>query len=239
MIDMTIWMAGFDDQLASVSRREQLSFSASQVEALDRALAQLPNVSGAVLLSTCNRTELYLTSCGAEPLSPGELLCQAAGQDWAQWEGVCVTLSGREAAWHLLEVAAGLRSRIWGEDQIVTQVRLAMERARKAASMDAVLSTLFQTAVAAAKDVKTHVRLTAVPPSAPSEAVKRLAQVLDGLEGRRAVVIGNGEMGRLSARLLRPVWWRSTGLCVSPPCAFTAPGRGCSLPTMPLSWQMP
>lgn len=200
---MTLWMAGFDYQLASVSLREQLSFSAPQVEALDKALALLPEVSGAVLLSTCNRTELYLTGAGEGTLSPGKLLCQAAGRDWTQFERVCVTRSGEDASRHLLEVAAGLQSQIWGEDQIVTQVGLAMERARNAGSIDAVLSTLFRTAVAAAKDVKTHVRLTAIPSSASSEAVERLSQVLGGLEGRRAVVIGNGEMGRLTARLLR------------------------------------
>lgn len=200
---MTLFMSGLDYNLAEVGLREQLSFSAAQVEALDGAIAGLPGVSGAVLLSTCNRTELYVTVEEAAELVPGQLLCQAAGKDWGQFAAAFVNRDGEEAVRHLLEVASGLRSQIWGEDQIVTQVGRAMEIARKAGSINSVLSTLFHTAVAAAKDVKTHVRFTAIPSSAATEAVELLDERLNGLAGKRAVVIGNGEMGKLSARLLR------------------------------------
>lgn len=198
---MTLFMSGFDYRLADITLREQLSFTAAEVEALCGAIRHMPDISGAVLLSTCNRTELYVTA--EHDVLPGELLCKAAGRAYSDFAHAFVTRRDEDAARHLLEVASGLQSQIWGEDQIVTQVGQAIERARRAGSADAVLSTLFQTAVTAAKEVKTRVRLTAIPGSAASGAVERLEKALNGLEGRSAVVIGNGEMGRLSARLLR------------------------------------
>ena len=104
---------------------------------------------------------------------------------------------------HLARVAAGLRSRIWGEDQIVTQVKTAIAASRENGGADPVLETLFRTAVSASKAVKTKARLTALPTSAASRAVEVLERETGGLAGRKALVIGNGEMGRLAASLLR------------------------------------
>lgn len=104
---------------------------------------------------------------------------------------------------HLMEVASGLRSRIWGEDQIISQVKDAIALAREAGCTDGVLETLFRSAISAGKEVKTEVRLTAVPTSAASMAVELLAAKLGDLAGKKALVIGNGEMGRLSASLLQ------------------------------------
>ncbi|MCD8354875.1 MAG: glutamyl-tRNA reductase [Clostridiales bacterium] len=199
---MKLWMSGLDYERTEMALRERLSFPTERVRTLDRAIAGTEGVTGAVLLSTCNRTELYLTA-EDDIASPGHLLCQAAGEDWSVFASCFVTREGEDAARHLLEVASGLRSQIWGEDQIITQVGRAIELAQEVESANAVLSTLFRTAVAAGKDVKTHVRLTAVPSSAAEEAVALLRQRLDGLENRQAVVIGNGEMGRRAARLLR------------------------------------
>lgn len=202
-------MSGLDHQRTEMALRERLSFPPERVRTLDRTIAETEGVTGAVLLSTCNRTELYLTA-GDDCAPPGRLLCQAAGEDWDEFVSCFVTREGEDAARHLLEVASGLRSQIWGEDQIITQVGRAIELAQETGSANAVLSTLFRTAVAAGKDVKTHVRLTAVPSSAAEEAVALLTQRLGGLESRLAVVIGNGEMGRRAARLLRATDCRVT-----------------------------
>lgn len=202
-------MSGLDYERTEMALRERLSFPTERVRMLDCTLAGMDGVTGAALLSTCNRTELYLTA-EDDIVSPGQLLCQAAGEDWDEFAPCFVNREGEDAARHLLAVASGLRSQIWGEDQIITQVGRAIELAQEAQSANAVLSTLFRTAVAAGKDVKTHVRLTAVPSSAAEEAVALLRQRLGGLEGCRAVVIGNGEMGRRAARLLRAAGCRVT-----------------------------
>ncbi len=110
-------MTGLDWRKAPIGLREALSFTRSRVVELDRLLRAAEGVEGCVLLSTCNRTELYLScASGAEP-EPGALLCAAAGLPYAPFAGAFVTRTGEEAARHLMEVAGGLRSQIWGEDR--------------------------------------------------------------------------------------------------------------------------
>ena len=221
-------MTGLDWRKAPIGLREALSFTRSRVVELDRLLRAAEGVEGCVLLSTCNRTELYLScASGAEP-EPGALLCAAAGLPYAPFAGAFVTRTGEEAARHLMEVAGGLRSQIWGEDQILTQVKGAAAAAREAGTADGVLEILFRNAAAAGKEIKTKVPLTGVPRSAAQSAVERLARDAGGLEGKRALVIGNGEMGRLSAALLHRL-----GAPSPSPCAPTATGRPWCQPGAP------
>lgn len=198
---MRLWMSGLDYRRAPVALRERLSFSKSGVMDIERRVCRMPGVEGAVLLSTCNRTELYL-SCGEER-NPGRLLCQAAGVEYEDFAGAFVTRQGEDCARHLLEVACGLQSQVLGEDQILTQVKTAAALAREAGTTAPVLETLFRTAAACGKTAKSGGRLTRVPVSAAHQAVKAAEAQLGSLEGKRALVIGNGEMGRLSASLLR------------------------------------
>lgn len=198
---MNIIMSGLEHSMAPLPLREKLSFTKQQTAEMVRRIRSFPGISGCVLISTCNRTELYLSCEGEE--NPGELLCRAAGTEYAPYKDAFVTLSGHKAARHLMEVAAGLRSRIFGEDQIISQVRNAVALAREAGTTDAVLETLFCCAVSAGKEVRTKVKLNAVPTSAASMAVELLERKLGDLKGKKALVIGNGEMGRLSASLLQ------------------------------------
>ena len=108
--------------------------------ALDRRIREeVEGVLGCVLLSTCNRTELYLSCEEGAELLPGELLCGAVGADYGLFEEAFVTRRGRVAVRHLMEVAGGLKSQIWGEDQIVSQVKGAIAAAREAEAADPVL----------------------------------------------------------------------------------------------------
>ena len=198
---MTIVMSGLEHSLAPISLRERLSFTKQQTAAMVRTIRSFPSISGCVLISTCNRTELYL-SC-SEEVNPGELLCQAAGTEYTPYQEAFVTLSGKKAVEHLMEVAAGLRSRIFGEDQIISQVKGAIAIAREAGATDSILETLFRSAISAGKEIRAKVRLTSVPTSAASMAVALLKEKLGELKGKKALVIGNGEMGRLSASLLQ------------------------------------
>lgn len=194
-------MSGLEHSQVPISLRERLSFTKQQTGEMVRKLHSFPQVSGCVLISTCNRTELYL-SC-TEEVVPGKLLCQAAGAEYPLYQDAFVTLSEKDAVQHLMEVAAGIRSRIFGEDQIISQVKDAIAIAREAGAADSVLETLFRSAVSAGKEVRTKVRLTSVPTSAASMAVDLLREKLGNLTGKKALVIGNGEMGRLAASLLR------------------------------------
>ena len=198
---MHIIMAGLDHSLASVALREKFSFTKTAVADAVAEFARKPGVQGAVLLSTCNRTELYLSLEDDQNVAPDRLLCTAAGHPY---EGYAFVIrEDEEAVRHLMEVASGLRSRILGEDQILSQVKTAAEISRQAQACDSALATLFRTAVTCGKQVKTNGHLTGVATSAAHMAVKAAQARLGSLSGKKGLVIGNGEMGRLAAGLLR------------------------------------
>lgn len=195
-------MTGIDWQSAKMDLREWISFAPCTVSELDTKLCGLEGVGGCVLLSTCNRTEIYMTMEEGLSLDPGETLCRVAELPYETLKVAFRTKSGRRAVNHLLEVACGLRSQILGEDQIVTQVKTALELAHNAESADGILQTLFRTAATAGKEAKTRVRLTAAPLSVACRGVELVETAAGSLEGLRAVVIGNGEMGRLASSYL-------------------------------------
>ena len=196
-------MTGIDFVHAPLEKREAVSLVRGQVLALLPRIAAMEGVAGCALLATCNRTELYLHGADGRMPDPLEMLAAALGFDAAAYRGFSVKRSGEDAVRHLMQVAAGLESQIFGDDQIVTQVKDAAALAREAGSADAVLDTLFRRAVTAGKRVRTETRLTGVPASAAEVGARRAQEFFGSLEGRRAVVIGNGEMGRLAAATLR------------------------------------
>lgn len=196
---MKLQMAALDYHTAGLTRREPFSFSPQRCREILERLGTVPGLTGAVLLSTCNRTELYITSEERATLLPRLLLCQEAGVDPADYANAFLEGEGEAAARHLMEVACGLRSMILCEDQIITQVRKAAELARESGTQSAVLETLFRLAATAAKKAKTQVTVQAVPRSSADRAVELLKEHFGELTGRRALVIGNGEMGRLCA----------------------------------------
>ena len=195
---MKLCMAGIDAS-APFEEREKLSLVRGQVQAMLPRIAERTGCA-AVLLATCSRTELYLHAEGERALpDPAEALCRAAG---VAASAFVTRREGADAVRHLMHVAAGMQSQIFGDDQIVSQVKDAVALAREAKTTDAVLDTLFRRAVTAGKRVRTETRLTGVPASAAEVGVRRAERFFGSLAGRRAVVIGNGEMGRLAARAL-------------------------------------
>lgn len=195
---MKLCMAGIDAS-APFEEREKLSLVRGQVQAMLPRIAEQTGCA-AVLLATCSRTELYLHAEGEQALpDPAEALCRAAG---VAASASVTRREGADAVRHLMHVAAGMQSQIFGDDQIVSQVKDAVALAREAKTTDAVLDTLFRRAVTAGKRVRTETRLTGVPASAAEVGVRRAERFFGSLAGRRAVVIGNGEMGRLAARAL-------------------------------------
>ena len=198
---MSLLMSGLDCHGAGVELREKLAFSRQQVLDLLGWLKKQPGVTGAVLLSTCNRTEVYLS--GDPEMSPWRLLCRGAGAPEGLLEPYFTTRVGEDAAKHLMQVACGLQSQILGEDQIITQVRIAMELAQEQAAADGMLAALFRRAVTAGKRAKTEVHLCRGVPSMGQRCREILEQELGTLRDQNILVIGNGQMGRLAAEILQ------------------------------------
>jgi len=183
---------GVSHHHAPLEVRERLYLQDGQASELAEALGE------AVVLSTCNRTEIYLV--GADPERAREQLEERSG---LELEGVLARWDDGEAVSHLFRVASGLDSLVPGESQILGQVRDAYESARTRGATGALLNRLFEDALHAGKRVRTEAKLHELPESVAASAVELGVRELGGAEGKRALLFGAGKMSELAARDLR------------------------------------
>ncbi|MFL5576524.1 MAG: glutamyl-tRNA reductase [Gemmatimonadaceae bacterium] len=200
---MALIVVGTNHRTAPIEVRERFAHAAAEVLP---ALARLREASGAregVLLSTCNRTEFYVVEgeraedAGAAAASIADMLSARLG---AGSERYLYVRRDREAAQHLFRVASGLDSMIVGEAQIQGQVRDAWERSREHAG--AILNRLFQTALLVASRVRTETAVGRGAASVSSAAVQLSKKIFGSLQGRRAMVLGAGDMAELALECL-------------------------------------
>ena len=182
---------GVSHRHAPLEVRERLYLAEGHAVDLAREL-------GGVVLSTCNRTEIYLA--GGDPAIAREALERASGIDL---EGVLAVWEGDEAVEHLFRVSAGLDSLVPGEAQILGQVRLAYEQALTAGATAPVLNRLFEDALHAGKRVRTEAKLAEMPESVAESAVDLADKALGSVEQKQALIFGAGRMSELAARDLR------------------------------------
>lgn len=200
---MGILMTGIDHSVAEIDIRTIFSFTKKgTAEALEQ-LKQVKGIDGCVLLSTCNRMELWISTNEAYDSDLYELLCRIREVDPERYRQYFRFRREKEAVHHLFRLAGGLESRILGEDQIVTQVGEALAFAREHYATDHVLETLFRQAVTAAKKIKTTVALSSSDQSVVHIAIQSLKQEGMSFAGKKCMVIGNGVMGKLAASLIR------------------------------------
>ncbi|HEY3070244.1 MAG TPA: glutamyl-tRNA reductase [Gaiellaceae bacterium] len=195
---MRLVLVGTSHHRAPVELREQLFVSAADNPELVQRLAERD--AEAVVLSTCNRTELYLVH-GDEDAARERAFGELTGlADLAESElaGLVYTVTDEAAALHLFRVAAGLDSMIPGEAQILGQVRGAYELARNAGTAGPVLHRLFRQALRVGRRVRTETAIGENPASVSSAAAELAERVFGSLEGRRILVLGAGKMSDLA-----------------------------------------
>ena len=199
---INIQMIGIDHSRASVEERELFSFTKTKQKELMEAVVRQQGVDGCVLLSTCNRMELYVSLDEKAETDLYRIIChckQISGEEEKRLRELFTVRNGEEAVRHLFLLTAGLKSKIIGEDQILTQVGDALEFARSGEFADTVLKTLFRMAVTAGKKIKTQVAIPKGNTSAIDAALTQLERQGYQFAGENCLVIGNGEMGRLTA----------------------------------------
>ncbi len=201
---MTICCLGTDHTRASLAQRERLTLSDERLDALLDALVADPNVAEAAILATCNRAEIYLAAANVDAALDHASACLmhstgATADDLAQ---LAVRRSGGEAARHLFAVAAGLRSLVVGESQILTQVREAFEHVAARGTRGTELQSLGRAAVRCGKQVRAQTSLGTADASVSSVVVGLAARHFGSLHGRTAVLIGAGRISAVAARLL-------------------------------------
>lgn len=191
---MAVIVLGVSHHGAPLDVRERLAFTSREVLPALEQLRLRAGVREGVLLSTCNRTELYLVEGEDEAAAAGwDMLSRRLGGD-ARPHGY--VRRDREAAAHLFRVASGIESMVVGEAQIHGQVRDAWEVSR--AESGAVLNRLFQTALLTGGRVRSETKLGHGALSVSSAAVQLSKKIFGALAGRRAMVLGAGEMAELA-----------------------------------------
>lgn len=200
---MSISMIGIDYKKASVDVRAQFSFTKKNAAAALENLKKEPGILGCIILSTCNRMEIWASTGEDWKGSLYEFLCKEKEKDPREFEKYFVKREEEEAVEHLFYLTSGLKSQILAEDQIITQVKDALALSREAYCTDNVLEVLFRMAVTAAKKVKTQVSFSRANSSVIHQAIERLEDQGFSIQGKTCMVIGNGEMGKVTALALK------------------------------------
>lgn len=201
---MAILAIGLNHNTAPVEIRERVAFGPDILVGALRGLTGLAPVREGLILSTCNRTELY---CSLHPDAGGEQpvidwLGRFHGLDPAHLLPYLYTRLDHAAVSHLLRVTSGLDSMVLGEPQILGQVKTAFRIARDSGATGKLLGRLFQNAFAVAKQIRTDTAIGNSPVSVAFAAVGLARQIFSDLSAQTALLIGAGETIELAARHL-------------------------------------
>jgi glutamyl-tRNA reductase len=199
---MAFLALGINHKTASVDVRERVAFTPEQlVEALQQ-LCQRTGSREAAILSTCNRSELYIEQSSGEADTVLAWLAEYHQLSAADLRACAYVHEDAEAVRHMMRVAAGLDSLVLGEPQILGQMKSAYAVAREAGTVGPMLGRLFQATFNAAKQVRTDTAIGENPVSVAFAAVSLARQIFSDLQRSQALLIGAGETITLVARHL-------------------------------------
>jgi glutamyl-tRNA reductase len=192
----SLFTLGLNHQTAPLAVRERVVF---HVERLHEALGELKRglAREAAILSTCNRTELYVA--GEKPAELAHWLAHYHRFAEAELQQYLYTLPNEQAVRHAFRVASGLDSMVIGEPQILGQMKEAARAAESAGTLGSLLHRLFQRSFAVAKEVRSTTRIGAASVSMAAAAVKLAARIFPSLKDQSVLLIGAGEMIELTA----------------------------------------
>jgi glutamyl-tRNA reductase len=188
-----LFVLGVNHKTASLSLRERVAFGPERIDDALAALTSVPGVREGVILSTCNRTELYcaVDSGASEEVALWLSHFQHLTED--ELQPALYQLQDGEAVRHLMRVAAGLDSLVLGEPQILGQVKQALDTASKQGAVKGLLNRLFQRTFGVAKRVRTETEIGAYGVSVAYVAVTLARQIFGDLSQVKVLLIGAGE----------------------------------------------
>ena len=205
---MHILSIGLNHTTAPIELRERLAFNEEQVRAaLSRLSCGHANTTGEmkemVIISTCNRIEIFVASNYTSISGLEAFLSDARGVPAEELHPYLYHYTDVEAVRHLLDIAAGLDSLVLGEPQILGQVTRALELARGIGACGPLLSRLFQAAIHAGKRARTETAISRNPASVSSLAAGLCERSVHDIKKAHIVVLGAGEMAELAVEALR------------------------------------
>ena len=198
---MSLKILGLNHNTAPVELREQVVYAGDEIAAALKRLSEINGVDEAVLLSTCNRTEFYITTSGEGQQRLRQWLHEDRKLDDSVNDSL-FKLEDSEALRHLFRVACGLDSMVLGEPQILGQLKDAYREAQQAGTVGKELSRLFQHTFAVAKKVRTDTEIGASPVSVAYAAVSLAQQFFAGFARHTALLVGAGMTIELVAKHL-------------------------------------
>jgi len=201
--DLPLFVIGLNHRTAPVGVRERLSVAEQKLPAVVQSVAHLPAVTGACVISTCNRVEVIVSS--ASETAVDSVIEWMAGHASARREEIepHLYVHRRAAALeHLFRVASGLDSMIVGEPQIAGQVKKAFTVSETAGAVDPLLHQVFEQTMRVAKKVRSETGIGEHAVSVPYAAIELAKKIFGDLDGLRVLLLGAGEMGELTAEHL-------------------------------------
>lgn len=203
---MDILIVGLSHKTAPVEVREKISFPRDTLDDGLKALAEYPNISEALIVSTCNRVEIY-SSAPKKNIDKArdniaDFLARYHDIPREQLDPHLYVLSGEEAVKHIFRVSSSLDSMVVGEPQILGQVKDAYTCAAHVQATGNVLNRLLHKAFSVAKRVRTETRIATSAVSISFAAVELAKKIFGELDGKTVMLIGAGEMAELAARHL-------------------------------------
>ncbi len=201
---MALFVAGLSHRNAPVELREQLAVDEDKLRELLRDVAATGVVREALILSTCNRVEVYAIADVPDEARTVTFrqLCRHRGVEPASVETVLYTHADGEAVRHAFRVASSLDSMMIGEPQILGQVKNAFALAQSCETVGPALHTLFTQAFTVAKKVRTETEIARHAVSISFAAVELAKKIFAGLDGKAVLLVGAGKMSELAARHL-------------------------------------
>jgi len=193
---------GINHTTASVAVRERVAFSPEQLAEALRQLCRKVGSREAAILSTCNRSELYLEMEQAQPQAVLEWLANFHAVPVEDLQACAYVHQDDQAIRHMMRVACGLDSLVLGEPQILGQIKTAYDEAREAGTLGPLLGRLFQATFSTAKTVRTDTAIGENPVSVAFAAVSLARQIFADLSSSQALLVGAGETITLVARHL-------------------------------------
>jgi glutamyl-tRNA reductase len=196
---------GLSHRTAPLALRERVALPPAEATALLRALRRTGAVEGAVVLSTCNRTEIYAVGDDEESAEAAVLraLARRAGMSIGALRLRVAVLHGPEVADHLFAVAGGLESMVLGEAEILGQLRRAHELARAAGACGPLVDRLLRDAIGAGRRARAGTGIARCGVSVSSAAVELAREALGSLADRRVLLVGAGKSSEVTAKVLR------------------------------------
>ncbi len=198
---MRLRVLGLNHNTAPVEIREQVVFAGDEVSRAVARIATIEGIDEAVLLSTCNRTEIYVAAGDAGRQHLESWLLEERNLD-PGFRDSLFCLDGDDALRHVFRVACGLDSMVLGEPQILGQLKDAVRDADSAGTLGPQLGRLFQHTFSVAKKVRTDTEIGANPVSVASASVRLAQQFFAGFERHTALLVGAGETIELVAKHL-------------------------------------